>query len=505
MTNMAASGKLLSGLFENVRKTWFAPRQAAFFDPDWYASQYHDVAAAGIDPWLHFHLHGRGEGRLANRRHLALWFSDTEFARVVDELNGSAPALAPRDRAYLAWLVARRLAMDARWEDVIELRGYFDFELQRKGRLPFAHLPALMHADALQKAGRRAEAGRLVDWLKTAYPGNADVALLEANGVRAFAPAEEACDAWLEVINGLYAAEGLQPIAVCPERGISMQALESSRTCRPSAADRVPGPLVSVLMAACNAEDTLEQAIASVLGQTWVNLELIVIDDGSTDDTVARVERAAGQDERVRLLRSAGHKGPYAARNQGLAAARGELITLHDADDWSHPQKIELQVRELIGQPGLVATFTDWVRASGDLVFGTWKMPSSWLGWCHRNTSSFMFRRAVHERLGFWDEVKCNGDVEFVDRVTAVWGATAVRAVLPGVPLAFARLDDGSLTQQSETHVMSSLQGLRHDYALAYSAWHANARRAEDLYLPAGPEPRPFSVPAAILPDQETS
>ena len=49
-------------------------------------------------------------------------------------------------------------------------------------------------------------------------------------------------------------------------------------------------------------------------------------------------------------------------------------------------------------------------------------MPSAWLGWCHRNTSSFMFRRAVHERLGFWDEVKCNGDVEFVDRVMAVWG-----------------------------------------------------------------------------------
>ena len=111
-----------------------------------------------------------------------------------------------------------------------------------------------------------------------------------------------------------------------------------------------------------------------------------------------------------------------------------------------------------------------------------------------------MFRHAVHERLGYWDEVKCNGDVEFVDRVMAVWGASAVRSVMPGVPLAFARLDDDSLTQKSETHVITSLKGVRHDYALAYSAWHGSAASAEELYMPSAPGKRTFPAPEAILP-----
>ena len=71
---------------------------------------------------------------------------------------------------------------------------------------------------------------------------------------------------------------------------------------------------------------------------------------------------------------------------------------------------------------------------------------------------------------------------------------------MPGVPLAFARLDEDSLTQQSETHVITSLKGLRHDYALAYSAWHAGAGSADELYMPSAPGNRPFPAPAAILP-----
>ena len=101
-------------------------------------------------------------------------------------------------------------------------------------------------------------------------------------------------------------------------------------------------------MAAFNAEGTIEQAISSVLAQSWTNLELIVVDDGSSDATAERIEQIAGKDERVRLLRTKRRGGPYAARNQALAAARGEFITLHDADDWSHPQKIELQVCALL-------------------------------------------------------------------------------------------------------------------------------------------------------------
>ena len=498
---VASSERLVHGLLRRAHQALFVPRPPAFFDADWYAAQYPDVAAAVIDPWLHFHFHGCDEGRLANRRHLALWFSDATFRQVAQEFHREADALARRDREYLGWLLARRLAWNGQWEDVIELRSQFgpDFGLVRRSKSGFGHMPAVLFVDALQKSGAECEARRTLDRLKDECGEMTEIALLEANHVHTFGDASLRAADWLRVVNQIYQAGGLQPIDLRSGVKFGLDALTSPHAGLQDA-NQDSRPLVSVLMAAFNAEGTIEQAISSVLAQSWTNFELIVVDDGSTDATAERVEQIAADDDRVRLLRTQRRGGPYAARNQALAAARGEFITLHDADDWSHPQKIELQVCALLDEPRLIATFSDWARVSSDLVFGTWRMPSAWLGWCHRNTSSFMFRHAVHERLGFWDEVKCNGDVEFVDRVMAVWGPSAVRSVMPGVPLALARLDDASLTQQSETHVITSLKGLRHDYALAYSAWHAGAGSADELYMPSAPGNRPFPVPAAILP-----
>jgi succinoglycan biosynthesis protein ExoO/succinoglycan biosynthesis protein ExoU len=99
-------------------------------------------------------------------------------------------------------------------------------------------------------------------------------------------------------------------------------------------------PRVSVLMAAFNAGRFVSAAVESALAQTEPDLEVIVADDASTDDTVDMVSRLAAEDSRVRLLRSGTNAGPASARNRALAAARGRWVALLDADDAYEPHRL---------------------------------------------------------------------------------------------------------------------------------------------------------------------
>lgn len=112
-------------------------------------------------------------------------------------------------------------------------------------------------------------------------------------------------------------------------------------------------PLVSVLMPAYNARRYVAEAIGSVLAQTWRDFELLIIDDGSTDDTAAILARHAAADPRVRVL-SRRNGGIGAALNDGLVQARGELVARMDADDFCLPQRFARQVEFLRQAPDCV-------------------------------------------------------------------------------------------------------------------------------------------------------
>lgn len=102
-----------------------------------------------------------------------------------------------------------------------------------------------------------------------------------------------------------------------------------------------PAPRVSVIVPAFNAQATIAEAVRSALGQTLRDLEVIVIDDGSTDGTAATVAALAAADPRVRLLRHSGNRGAGAARNSGLQAARAPWLAPIDADDVMEPFRLE--------------------------------------------------------------------------------------------------------------------------------------------------------------------
>ena len=104
-------------------------------------------------------------------------------------------------------------------------------------------------------------------------------------------------------------------------------------------------PLVSVIMPVYNAARFLKQAMESVLRQSYRNLELIMIDDGSTDDSLSMMRAYAAQDDRVRVIANEKNRGVSYVRNCGIRAARGEYIALLDSDDVWLENKLESQVR----------------------------------------------------------------------------------------------------------------------------------------------------------------
>lgn len=121
-------------------------------------------------------------------------------------------------------------------------------------------------------------------------------------------------------------------------------------------------PVVSVVIAAHDAAATIDAAIASAQAQTLREIEIIVVDDASRDDTPARVEARAGLDPRVQLVASTRNGGPGRARNAGLARARGAWVAVLDADDAFAPDRL---VRLLALADGGAEMVADNLRLEG--------------------------------------------------------------------------------------------------------------------------------------------
>lgn len=375
----------------------------------------------------------------------------------------------------------------------------------------FGQLPAVIFMlEAAIQADDHTRARALLAAAKQVFGHRPELRLMAAN-LRIsplkgkFLP-EQAQD-WSTLLRPIYAQAGL---GVPMLQGDDLQAValfDRLNTVKPS---RVRAALqglqprlqakVSVLMPMRNAALTLDTALRSLCAQSWNDLEILVIDNGSHDASLAIAQAWAAHDSRIRLLEASAEPGAYSARNIGLAAAQGDVITVQDADDWAHPAKIEKQVRALLAQDNRQASVSHWVRATPDLCCTNWRAD---VGLIHRNVSSLMIRRRVHQRLGFWDRVQVGADTEYYQRLRAVWGEGAVVEVLPGVPLSFGRQSAEGLTQRKNIGLTSQFNGLRHDYSVASAAWHESltGRAGLDPYLPQYPTQRPFAVePTFMLP-----
>jgi glycosyltransferase involved in cell wall biosynthesis len=180
-------------------------------------------------------------------------------------------------------------------------------------------------------------------------------------------------------------------------------------------------PLITVVIPAYNRERYVASAVESVLNQTYQNLEIIVVDDGSTDGTVKALEPYAG---RI-ILFCQPNAGVSAARNVGIRAARGHWIAFLDSDDWWKPQKLERQVRA-IEKYGVRMCFTRSESDAGEIfqdveeVVATVKEPgvlhvadaatSVCLARRHPYVQSLLIEKPLLEKVGLFDESLSNAD-----------------------------------------------------------------------------------------------
>lgn len=173
-------------------------------------------------------------------------------------------------------------------------------------------------------------------------------------------------------------------------------------------------PIVSVVIPTFNRAGTLRRAVDSVLGQTFTDFELIVVDDGSTDDTPGVID-ALG-DPRVRYIRHDRRSGANAARNTGIRASRGDYVAFLDSDDTWAPGKLEAQLRLFRENPrgfdrlGVVLTGEETIDSvTGRRIGVTWpahrgdvydRFFSGELG----GNRTLMVRRECFDHVGTFDE-----------------------------------------------------------------------------------------------------
>jgi hypothetical protein len=285
----------------------------------------------------------------------------------------------------------------------------------------------------------------------------------------------------LTAISAIYATSGLAPLRLRDEKApLTMENLSAHS----EPASAVAPCLVSVIVPAYNAGEWIDTAIRSLRDQTWTDIEILVVDDGSQDATSEIARDHALNDSRVRVLEVAHRRGAYAARNYGLSQASGDLITVHDADDWSHPEKIERQALAILRRKSSYASESSWARASTDLRFLP-HLRRSQVEICYANMSSLMFRRTVFERLGEWHEVQTGADSEFRRRFIRIYGEKALVSVLPETPLAFGRVHSTSLTQSELVGMRSHFyrNGARRLYLESVRNWHESSDLIEHLPL----------------------
>ncbi len=218
-------------------------------------------------------------------------------------------------------------------------------------------------------------------------------------------------------------------------------------------------PAITVLMTMFNASRHLRAAVDSILRQTFADFEFLIIDDGSTDDSAEIVGNY--DDDRIRLIRNATNRGQTPCLNQGLELARGEWIARQDADDLSHPRRLERQIARLrVDETLALLGAQAWIvddrgRFSGMLTVPT---EADSIGWAMLFENPFIhtaavFRRDVAQRLGGYDAAfRICQDYDLWLRITAAHRA--------------ANLPDRLVTYR---HSPSSLQHASRDVVRAES------------------------------------
>jgi FkbM family methyltransferase len=255
-------------------------------------------------------------------------------------------------------------------------------------------------------------------------------------------------------------------------------------------------PLISVIMTTYNTIDFIDAAVKSILNQSWRNLELILVDDCSTDGTRQCAERYAQIDKRVRVFCFGENRGTYWCKNYGITLAAGIAMTFMDSDDTCHESRLEEQFAEL-NKKGRAMVTCNWVRKdlAGDLIVMN--------GVAERVAFiSKMIKRRVIDEIGYFDTIRTSADDEFIKRVKLVYGTRAYFNIPKVLYTGLHR--ENSLTTDPENAINLSasrdsnvpiLSPQRAHYGGSYVGWHKElVSKGVVPYVPFPLVNRPFPV-----------
>lgn len=447
---------------------------------------YNDLSVCALRPWMK-----------PRELEAKLWggFSQSSLADLDALMNGVSVSDVDRDDA--AWALAGWYAVEGehdRAKICFQKRLWTDADefiaIKRACLAAFCHMCAREYS-AVREIAQHA--------LRLA-PNDPNLFLLAANG----SAAEDGEDpqitrdeerlAW---INRAYEVQGFAPLRKKdPEKPLGIDNLAADATPEFGTLERGK---VTVIIPAYNAEHELPLTLDSLLLQTWRDLEIIVVNDCSIDNTANVIEDYAARDGRIVPLQQKSNQGTYAARNAALMVATGDFITVHDAGDWSHPQKIEEQLRRLGADSHLVACYSNMARVDDDLRFNAkFRQKHRLIDW---NPSSLMFRRTVLKELGAWDAVRISADSEFISRLRRRFPDRLGASQHDQVPLAFVHAKADSLTSVGTTHGRTTFHGIRREYREASQNWHDRVE-PDQLRLDLAPKARPFPAPGLMLPER---
>ncbi|MDX6766275.1 MAG: glycosyltransferase family A protein [Candidatus Methylacidiphilales bacterium] len=224
-------------------------------------------------------------------------------------------------------------------------------------------------------------------------------------------------------------------------------------------------PLVSILIPCRNAAPWLRACLDSAFAQTWPEKEIILVDDGSTDGSlaIARAYLARG----LRLIEGPS-RNAAAARNTALHAAKGQWIQFLDADDLLAPDKIERQVRLAAGQPNIRLMSGEWDRFLTNPNEARFRPQPNWKdldpveflsllfhgGWMMQ-PGAWLSHRTLLDEAGSWNEnITLNDDGEYFARVMLAAGRIYF---CPGARIYYRSLPSGSLSSRSDARSLQSL------------------------------------------------
>lgn len=248
--------------------------------------------------------------------------------------------------------------------------------------------------------------------------------------------------------------------------------------------------LVTVIMPAFNNADTVTYAANSILNQTHKNIELIIVDDCSSDATEEVCKKISGSDSRVIYLKNEKNSGAYFSRNRALKISKGEYITILDADDWSFPQRISYQLSRLINK-NAKAHLGYYLRLRDNGCFTAFRICGkfSYDGALHKCLASLMVdAEFMRKNLGYWDSVRFGADSELYSRILKICGDGGV--IEEPIPLMLALDREGSLTT-SEGSKLGSKE--RMEYASNFAEWHNHS--PNELFIDFPLVERPFPAP----------